>query len=39
MGSLDDPDRFTPTAQIFTASKQAWVPLGDIPAFKGFPPD
>lgn len=39
MGSLDEPDRFTPEAQIWTASKQAWVPLcADIAAYPAAPP-
>ncbi len=29
MGSLDDPDRFTPEVQIWTSSRQPWVALGE----------
>ncbi|MDX1556218.1 MAG: GFA family protein [Xanthomonadales bacterium] len=37
VGTLDDPDRFPPDAQIFTESKQPWVTLTpDIPAFEQF---
>lgn len=37
VGTLDDPDRCRPDAQIFTRSKQAWVPLcNDIPSFDAF---
>lgn len=39
MGSLDDPDRFTPTGQIWMSSKQAWVDLGgDLPGYEEGPP-
>jgi len=40
MGSLDDPDRFSPTEQIWMSSKQAWVDLGDdLPGHaEGAPP-
>jgi hypothetical protein len=34
---LDDPDQCTPDVQIFTSSKQDWVPLSeDIPTFEEF---
>jgi len=37
VGTLNEPDRCPPDVQIFTSSKQAWVPLSkDIPVFKGF---
>lgn len=37
VGTLDNPDLCPPDAQIFTASKQAWVPLSrDIPNFESF---
>ena len=37
VGTLDDPDQCRPDAQIFTRSKQAWVPLSeDIPSFEEF---
>lgn len=37
VGTLDDPGLCPPDAQIFTASKQAWVPLNqDIPVFENF---
>ena len=37
VGTLDDPDLCPPRAQIFTSSKQAWVPLDpNIPAFGEF---
>ncbi|WP_171126870.1 MULTISPECIES: GFA family protein [unclassified Ruegeria] len=37
VGTLDNPDQCPPDAQIFTNSKQAWVPLSEeIPAFKEF---
>lgn len=33
VGTLDDPDRFSPDIHIFTASKQPWIVLPpDIPA-------
>jgi hypothetical protein len=39
MGSLDEPDRFAPTAQIWMSSKQAWVDLGgDLPGYADGPP-
>lgn len=39
MGSLDDPDRFTPTEHIYTASKQAWLVLDDaLPQYTEGPP-
>jgi hypothetical protein len=39
MGSLDAPDRFAPTAQIWMSSKQAWVDLGgDLPGHDEGPP-
>lgn len=37
VGTLDDPDRCRPDVQIFTNSKQRWVPLSDdIPRFDEF---
>ncbi len=37
VGTLDDPDRCRPDVQIFTSSKQPWVPLSaDIPSFEEF---
>ena len=37
VGTLDDPDQCPPDVQIFTNSKQAWVPLSkDIPIFEEF---
>ena len=35
MGSLDDPDRFEPTDQIFTDSRQAWLRLDSPPGHPG----
>ncbi|SHK41428.1 Uncharacterized conserved protein [Shimia gijangensis] len=37
VGTLDDPDVCWPDVQIFTSSKQRWVPLNpDIPSFEEF---
>jgi hypothetical protein len=37
VGTLDDPDRLPPEAQIYTASKQPWVVLAPgVPAFEAF---
>ena len=37
IGTLDDPALCPPDVQIFTSSKQPWVPLNpDIPSFEGF---
>ncbi|WP_433989599.1 hypothetical protein SuNHUV7_02240 (plasmid) [Pseudoseohaeicola sp. NH-UV-7] len=37
VGTLDDPSRCPPDVQIFTSSKQPWVPLHpDIPSFDEF---
>ncbi|MDB5945452.1 MAG: glutathione-dependent formaldehyde-activating [Ramlibacter sp.] len=37
VGTLDDPGRLPPDIHIFTASKQAWVVLGDaVPAVPGY---
>lgn len=37
VGTLDDPSRCPPDVQIFTSSKQPWVPLNpDIPQFEEF---
>jgi hypothetical protein len=37
VGTLDDPDQCPPDVQIFTSSKQDWVPLSeDIPTFEEF---
>ena len=37
VGTLDAPELCPPDVQIFTASKQPWVPLHlEIPAFEGF---
>ena len=37
VGTLDHPDQCPPDVQIFTSSKQAWVPLReDIPVFDEF---
>ncbi len=39
MGSLDDPDRFTPVEHIWTSSKQAWLGFdGDAPCYAEGPP-
>lgn len=39
MGSLDDPDRFSPTEHIWTSSKQAWLTLSDdLPCYAEGPP-
>lgn len=39
MGSLDEPDRFAPSAHIWTSSKQAWLALGDdLPHYPEGPP-
>lgn len=37
VGTLNDPDQCPPDVQIFTSSKQSWVPLNkDIPVFDDF---
>ena len=37
VGTLDEPSLCPPDVQIFTESKQSWVPLStDIPAFEAF---
>lgn len=37
VGTLDKPDQCPPDVQIFTSSKQDWVPLSkDIPVFEEF---
>ncbi|WP_309621371.1 GFA family protein [Novosphingobium sp.] len=36
-GTLDDSSWFKPSAHIWTKSKQSWVDLGDVPAFKTNP--
>jgi len=37
VGTLDDPSECPPDVQIFTSSKQPWVPLNsDIPIFENF---
>ena len=37
VGTLDNPETCPPMVQIFTSSKQPWVPLSDaIPAFEEF---
>ncbi len=37
VGTLDDPSQCPPNVQIFTASKQPWVPLSDdIPKYENF---
>jgi hypothetical protein len=37
VGTLDDPDRLSPDAHIYTASKQPWVVLApDVPVFEEF---
>lgn len=37
VGTLDDPSQCPPDVQIFTSSKQPWVPLNpDIPVFDAF---
>ena len=37
VGTLDDPAQCPPDVQIFTSSKQPWVPLNpDIPNFENF---
>ena len=39
MGSLDVPDRFAPTRQIWMSSKQAWVDLGgELQCYQEGPP-
>ena len=38
MGSLDEPDRFAPTGQIWMSSKQAWVDLAGLPSYAEGPP-
>ena len=37
VGTLDDPSQCPPDVQIFTSSKQPWVPLNtEIPSFEDF---
>lgn len=37
VGTLDNPAECPPDVQIFTSSKQPWVPLStEIPSFEGF---
>ncbi|WFL76251.1 GFA family protein [Altererythrobacter arenosus] len=36
-GTLDDTSNLQPAMHIFTKSKQAWVELGDLPAFDTAP--
>ncbi len=37
-GSLDDPDRFTPTAAIYVRSRPAWARLaGGLVEYEGAP--
>ncbi len=36
-GTLDDPAGFTPSAHIWTKSKQNWVDTGAVPAFATNP--
>ena len=37
VGTLDDPSECPPDVQIFTSSKQPWVPLNpDIPSYEDF---
>lgn len=38
MGSLDEPDRFAPSSQIWMSSKQGWVELGGLPGYEEAPP-
>ena len=39
MGSLNDPDSFSPTMHIWTSCKQAWVEIGSgVPQFEEAPP-
>jgi len=39
MGSLDEPDRFSPTAHIWVSRKQAWLRLADdLPCYPEGPP-
>jgi hypothetical protein len=40
VGTLDNPDLLTPTAHIYTSTKQPWIKLADgIPAFEeGYDP-
>lgn len=40
VGTLDNPDLVTPTAHIYTSTKQPWIKLADgIPAFEeGYDP-
>ena len=36
-GTLDDTSGFQPQVQVWTKSKQAWVDLGNVPAFETNP--
>ncbi|HEX5537623.1 MAG TPA: GFA family protein [Sphingobium sp.] len=39
MGSLDDPDRFSPTEHIWVSRKQSWLTLtDDLPCHEEGPP-
>lgn len=39
MGSLDDPDRFSPTEHIWVSAKQRWLRLDDgLPQYAEGPP-
>lgn len=39
LGSLDEPDAFSPTDHIWVASKQAWLKLDDgLPQYEQGPP-
>ncbi|MEZ5654291.1 MAG: GFA family protein [Sphingobium sp.] len=39
MGSLDNPDRFQPSAHIWVSKKQAWLRLADdLPCYEEGPP-
>ncbi|MEQ8410197.1 MAG: GFA family protein [Erythrobacter sp.] len=37
-GTLDDTSELAPAFHCWTKSKQAWTPLGDIPAYDTVPP-
>lgn len=36
VGTLDEPDRLPPRAHIYVRSRQPWLELGTIPAFKTY---
>jgi len=37
-GTLDDTSQLAPAFHCYAKSKQAWTPLGDIPAYDTVPP-